>query len=271
MRYVRQLVVFNLISYCFAFLIAMLGQTGDIGGYTMKEMSAKYESGITPAAFTFSVWTLIYVALFVMLIVHLINAFKKGQEFVTNQEVFQIGISFSINQLAIATWVYTWLNDIPGLSFVLLLIQLFTLYYIARRIQLLSPQRGKLSLFITQLPLSIYYGWITIACLANFAAWLASMGWLGTPAVDLYVSYALLLTASVLGTVVVYFRFNVFYGMVIIWGIYGILMKRFEKADSFYHSLIYVGAFGMILILLAIIHTLVHYSKSRNDTYLSEK
>ncbi|MCL4638878.1 MULTISPECIES: hypothetical protein [Olivibacter] len=271
MRYIRQLAIINFISYCFAFLISMLGQTRDIGGYTMGEMSAKYESGITPAAFTFSIWSVIYTALFLMLIVHLIKAFSEQQQFVTNQEVFQIGFSFSINQLAIATWVYTWLNDIPGLSLVLLLVQLFTLYYMAKRLQLLIPQKGKLSLFITQLPLSIYFGWITIACLANFAAWLVSLGWLANPAVDLYVSYALLLTAAVLGTVTVYFKHNIFYGLIIIWGIYGILMKRFEEADPYFHSLIYVGAFGIILILLAIIRSILNYSNTQKRTFLSRK
>ncbi|MEH6306491.1 hypothetical protein RYH73_12615 [Olivibacter sp. CPCC 100613] len=271
MRYIRQLAVINFISYCFAFLISMLGQTRDIGGYTMREMAAKYESGITPAAFTFSVWCVIYVALFIMLIVHLIKAFSKHQQYVTNQEVFQIGFSFGINQLAIATWVYTWLNDMPGLSFVLLLVQLFTLYYIAKRLQLLAPEKGRFSLFITQLPISIYFGWITIACLANFAAWLVSMGWLSNPAIDLYVSYALLLTASVLGTVIVYFRHNIFYGMVIIWGIYGILIKQFEDADPYYHSLIYVGAFGIVFILLAIIRTVLNYTNKQKNNFLSGK
>ncbi|WP_134089366.1 hypothetical protein [Olivibacter sp. XZL3] len=260
MRYIKQLAVINFVSYCFAFLISMLGQTGDVGGYTMAEMAAKYKSGITPAAFTFSIWTLIYIALFVMLVVHLVKAFTKSQQYITNQEVFLIGLSFSANQFAIATWVYTWLNDMPGLSFALLIVQLFTLYYIARRLRLLSPEKGKLSLFVTQLPLSIYFGWITIACLANFAAWLVSMGWLANPAADLYLCYALLLTAGALGAVIVYFRHNVFYGIVVIWGIYGIVMGRFEEQDAYYHSLVYVGAFGIITILLAIIRTLRNYS-----------
>ena len=271
MQYIKQLAILNVITYFFAFLISMLGQTGVVGSYTMAEISMKYESGITPADFTFSIWSVIYVGLFVMVGFHLIQAFRKSENYITNKEISLIGVVFAVNQLAISLWIYTWLNDMPGISLALLLIQLFTLFVIDRRLQMLNPKKGKVSLFITQLSLSFYFGWITIATLANFAAWLVSLGWLVSGAVDLYVSYALLFTATAVGSVVVYFKHNIFFGLVVIWAIYGIIMKRFAVGDEFFYSLLYLGAFGMIVILLAIIKTVLNYANIKEKPYLNDK
>jgi|GEM_PF-311944 len=271
MSYVKQLAVLNFITFVFAFMISMLGQTNAIGGYDMAEISAKYESGITPAGFTFSIWSIIYLALFVMTIFHLVNAFKKSEDYITNRELKLIGLTFAINQLAISVWVYSWLNDMPGISLALLLVQFFTLYVIDRRLQLLNPKKGKVSLFITQMPISIYFGWITIATLANFAAWLVSLGWLANMTTNLYVSYVLLMIAAAIGVVVVYFKHNIFYGLVVLWAIFGVIMRLFEKSEAFYHSLVYLGAFGMILILLAIIKTAVSYTAIREKPYWEKR
>jgi hypothetical protein len=271
MQYIKQLAILNVVTYIFAFITSMLGQVGVVGSYTMAEISMKYESGITPADFTFSIWSVIYMGLFVMVGFHLIQAFRKSESYITNKEISSIGVVFAVNQLAISLWIYTWLNDMPGVSLALLLIQFFTLYVIDRRLQMLNPKKGKISLFITQLSLSFYFGWITIATLANFAAWLVSLGWLVSDAVDLYVSYALLFTAVTVGSVVVYFKHNIFFGLVVIWAIYGVIMKRFALGDEFFYSLIYLGAFGMIIVLLAIIKTVLNYANIKEKPYLNDK
>lgn len=271
MTYVKQVAGINLIAFIGAFLIAMLGQTDVIGVYNMAEISAKYESGITPANFTFSIWSVIYLALCVMTTFHFVQAFKQREDYVTNRELKLIGVLFAANQFVISIWVYTWLNDMPGVSLALLLVQFFTLYVIDKRLRMLNPKKGKISLFITQLPLSIYFAWITVATLANFAAWLVSLGWLVDPSVNLYVSYVLLMVAAMIGVVVVYFKHNIFYGLVMIWAVYGIIMKVMEKGEGHYHSLVYLGAFGIILILLAIIKTAIAYPSIQDKPYREER
>lgn len=74
-----------------------------------------------------------------------------------------------------------------------------------------------------------------------------------------------------IATVVVYFKHNIFYGLVIIWAVYGIIMKVMEKGDAYYHSLVYLGAFGIILILLAVIKTAVTYSTIQEKPYREER
>jgi len=271
MSYVKQLTLLNAITFLFAFLLSMLSQTSVLGWYQMADISAKYASGITPASFTFSIWSVIYLALFMMVCYHAVQAFRKKENYITNQEVLLMGRLFAVNQLAISLWIYTWLNDMPGISLLLLLVQLYTLYLIDRRLHLLNPRKGKVSLFITQMPMSLYFGWITIATLANFAAWLASLGWLAHIQVDLYVSYALLFVAVVIGAITVYFKHNIFYGLVVLWAIYGIMMRHFDAGDEAFQSLIYLGVFGMVIILLTIIKTATVYASLKEKPFRPKK
>lgn len=267
MQYHQQLAVVNLITYSVAFLISMLGQVRIVGDYNMAEISAKYETGITPASFTFSIWGIIYTLLFIMLIVHLVQAFRKPAQDVISREIIIIGPLFIVNQIAIAVWVYTWLNDMPGISLLLLGVQFYTLFIIHRRLNTLNPKTGKLSLFVTQLPLSIYFGWISIALLANFASWLSSLGWLTNPAVNLYLSGVLLISAGVVGVLVVYFKHNIFYSLVIIWATYGIISKRIDDENVLFDSLIYIGIIVIVVNLLGIIKTTLAFNNIREKPY----
>lgn len=271
MSYLKQLTVFNVATFIFAFTLSMLSQTSVLGWYQMADIAAKYASGITPAPFTFSIWSVIYLTLFIMVCYHVIQAFRKRDDYITNQEVLLMGRLFAANQLAISLWIYTWLNDMPGISLLLIFVQLYTLYLIDRRLHLLNPRKGHISLFITQMPLSLYFGWITVATLANFAAWLSSLGWLAHLQVDLYVSYALLFVAIAIGAVTVYFKHNIFYGLAVLWAIYGIIMRHFDAGDEAFQSLIYLGVFGMVIILLTIIKTAMVYTLVKEKPFRPKK
>lgn len=271
MKLHRQIALINLLTFLSAFLVSMLGQTDILGDYYMSEISAKYGTGITPAAFTFSIWSLLYTSLFVMVIGHLYLAYKKPENYIINRELQIIGPVFAINQLAIGLWVYLWLNDYIGLSLVLILVQLYTLYVISQRLSLLNPKLGKVSLFLTQLPLSLYFGWITIATLANFAAWISSLGWLAETHLDVYLSYVLLLVAIAVGAVTIYFRHNIFYGLVFIWALYGIAMHRLEIGDPRYGNITYLSLFGIVVLLLLIIRTVIRFKKIEEKPYRIRK
>lgn len=253
MQYHQQLSILNAATYFVAFLISMLGQFGIVGEFSMQEMSSRYDAALTPSSFTFSIWGLIYTLLAAMVILHLVLAFRRPAVYVTNKELVAMGFFFAVNQLSIGMWTYTWLNDMPGISLLLLMVQFYCLFVIHRRLNTLNPGTGKTSLFITQIPLSIYFGWITIALLANFAAWLSSLGWLAEPAVNLYLSGFLLIAASVIGLIVVWFQHNIFFGMVVIWALFGVIMRHLNDLEDYYDSLWYIGVLALILNLLAVI------------------
>lgn len=271
MKLHQQIALLNLMTFAVAFLISMLGQTDILGQYSMAEISAMHQTGITPASFTFSIWSLIYLSLAVMVIGHLYIAFKKPEDHVINRELQIIGPFFAVNQLAIGLWVYFWLNNYIGISLLLLLVQLYTLYVIGQRLSLLNPKLGKVSLFLTQFPLSIYFGWITIATLANFASWIHSLGWLTDVSTDTYMSYVLVLLAIVIGYLTIYFRHNIFFGIVFIWAFYGIFMKRMELDDPLYSYIVYLCVVGIAIFLLCIIRVALRFKRIEEKPHRHRK
>ncbi|WP_028296909.1 hypothetical protein [Olivibacter sitiensis] len=271
MKLHQQIAILNLIAFAAAFLFSMLGQTDIVGQYSMAEISAMHETAITPAGFTFSIWALLYLALAVMTVGHVLIAFRKPENYVVNRELEIMGPLFATNQAAIALWVYFWLNNYVGISLVLILVQLLSLYGIGQRLRLLNPKLGKTSLFLTQFPLSMYFAWITIATLANFAAWIHSLGWLASVSADVYMGYILLLVAIAVGFSTIYFRHNVFFGLVYIWAFYGIVMKRMQIDDTAYSYIVYLCAVGIAVFLLSIIVVVLRFRNIEAKPYQLRK
>jgi hypothetical protein len=73
-----------------------------------------------------------------------------------------------------------------------------------------------------QAPFSVYFGWITIASIANVAAALVSVGWNGFGLSAETWGILVILIALLITTLVVITRRDVAYGLVIIWALIGI-------------------------------------------------
>ena len=130
-----------------------------LAGRTTKEISDMYPTLFTPAALTFSIWGVIYIAL----IVFSVYSFKK--ELSTKVVVTYI-ISACLNML----WIVLWHNLRIVSSVVIMLGLLGSLIYLYRNI------RSEVSYF--KVPISLYLGWITVATVANIAVLLFSKNWM---------------------------------------------------------------------------------------------
>ena len=71
-------------------------------------------------------------------------------------------------------------------------------------------------------PFSVYFGWITIASIANVAAALVSVGWNGLGLSEETWGILVILIALLITTLVVITRRDVAYGLVIVWALIGI-------------------------------------------------
>ena len=132
---------------------------GGIGGIGQKEISDKYFTLITPASFTFSIWTLIYIT---SIIVAIFIAMKK-----IKVDLYQ-KLLFSWILLISSVWLIPWQLDMIGPSFwVILILFFFTLEFFIK-----SRKESFLLCFISEL----FMGWILVATVANLAVFLTSTG-----------------------------------------------------------------------------------------------
>lgn len=77
-----------------------------------------------------------------------------------------------------------------------------------------------------RLPFSIYFGWITVATVANITVWLVSINWSGFGLAEPLWAVAIIAIAAAIGTLTMLKNRDVAYGVVLIWAFIGILTKH---------------------------------------------
>jgi hypothetical protein len=249
MKKTRILAVLNALCFLVHLVPAQLSQLRLFHGKTIGEVSDTYPTLFTPAGITFAIWGLIYLALAVFCMYHLVQAFRAGADHPANADLGRMGYLFILNNLATGAWTIAWLYEWLLVSVALMLVQLVTLVLLHLRLGIYDPARSPASRWCTQFPLSIYFGWICIATIANISATLAGLGWdgLGLPAAGWTV--LLLAGATFLTVFLVLRRRNPWVGLVSAWAFYGIVLKHQQLAAG--SGILLMAWIGMATVLLA--------------------
>lgn len=258
------LALFNLLAFIFHLTVSTLVQMGMFSDSNMAAMSAKYDTVFTPAGITFSIWGLIYLALIVFCLHHLILAFTKTSANYTNLITNKLGILFIVNNIATGFWLLAFLNEYLLFSVVLMIIQLITLIVIHIRLNASSIEPSITSQIQTHFPLSIYFGWISIATIANISAYLKSINWTGGLSESLWV-IILIAVATLLALFMILVRKNITFGLVVLWALYGIVLKR-QQINPIEFEAVIRSAFGaFILIFIGLIIRLTKIIKPAKE------
>lgn len=229
----------------------------------MATVSAKYDTVFTPAGITFAIWGIIYIALFGFCIYHLFQAFTQHADQRVNQDVKKMGWLFVINNLAVTFWVFAWLNEWLLPSLILMIIQLLSLLFIHIRLDIYNPRRALLGKIFSQIPLSIYFGWIVIATLANTSAYLVSIKWDGWGIAPAYWAVILIGGASLITLFMVFVRRNVTFALVVMWALYGIILKRQKIDAQTYEQVIQAAWTAFIVLGISVIVQFINNLRSR--------
>ena len=141
-----------------------------ISGMTQADISAKYPTPITPAGFTFSIWSLIYLSWII-----------GGIYFIRNQKDKHLRkghIAFLIAQVLTWIWLIPWGFEWMWTAFFVMLIILVTLWY--------SYFHSKKESSIQRWSIELTMGWIHIATFANLAVLLRSLWIMNWTSWDLF-------------------------------------------------------------------------------------
>lgn len=234
--------IFAAVFYVAMIVVNFLANGLPINNRSTGEISDAYFNLFAPAGITFSIWGLIYL----LLGGYVIYQFKK-----TTQE--REGLLKKINFLFIATslanilWIFSWHYDYIGLSVVLMLALLTLLIQIANLLRSEQFTSGE-KLFI-KTPFSVYFGWITVATIANITVFLVSVGWKGFGIADFIWTSVILFVGALIGIARLHKDKNIAYGLVLIWAYLGILFKHISASgfDGKYPSVIVTVSLCLIL------------------------
>ncbi len=151
--------------------VNFLGGTGRINNLSQGDVSDMYNTLLTPAGFTFSIWSVIYGLLFISLIMmvirHEVAYFKEVIEAITPL----LWVSFIANMIWIVLFSYLQI----GLSTLFIFVYLFSLVFILKKLRGLNTQRQ----WLLPLTFGLNTGWLFIASVVNVSAFLVKIEWNG--------------------------------------------------------------------------------------------
>ncbi len=248
----RTLAILNTVAFGFHVLLAYLAQTKRLSSSDVGEISAEYNSVFSPAGLTFAIWGLIYFSLTAFCVYHLLKAFRNDPAHQANYDTKSIGWLFIINNLATGFWLMAWVNEKLLVSVGLILVQLISLILISIRAHISNPDRHIFSKLFTQFPLSIYFGWISVATIANISAYLVSVNRTGFGIEENYWAIILIGAVALISLFIILVRRDFFFGLVVLWALYGILLKRQDVDEIQFANVINAARAAFIVVLIAL-------------------
>jgi hypothetical protein len=119
---------------------------------------------------------------------------------------------------------------------------------------------------LIRLPFSIYFGWITVATVANVVTFLVSVSWDRFGIAEYLWADIIILVAALIGAAAIIFYKDIAYGLVIIWAYIGIALKHLspEGFDGEYLSVIITVFVSIILLIAAQVLLVQIFLKEKN-------
>lgn len=220
-----------------------------LNGRRTGDVSDAYPSLFTPAGVTFSVWGVIYLLLGGHVLYQL-GLFRDRPDTAADTALLnRVGLLFSLSSVINTAWIFTWHYDLIPLSAVLLVAILICLALIVTTVGKAHPT-GRRRWFIG-VPFSVYFGWSTVAVVANITVLLVYWRWDGFGIPESTWAAIMILVAMAIGTVTMVRNRDVAYGLVLIWAYLGILLRQTSDLASRYPAVIAAVAVSLTVFLAA--------------------
>jgi hypothetical protein len=236
--------IFAGVAYVAMIAVNFLANGLPINGRSTGSISDAYPNLFAPAGPAFSIWGLIYILLGGYVLYQFLNKNKK-----TEAMIKRINPLFIMTSLANISWIFAWHYDFIGLSVLIMATLLILLIKIADILRV--EKFTSLEKLLIWAPFSIYFGWITVASIANITVFLVSIGWNGFGIADFIWTSIILLIGALIGILRMNKDKNIAYGLVLVWAYSWILFKHLsiESFGGQYNSIIITVILCLVLLL----------------------
>jgi benzodiazapine receptor len=231
----------NVAAFVVTILVNALATTAVLNGKSTAEISDLYETLVTPAGYVFSIWSVIYILLFVFIV---FQALPSQKEKAFQKEV---GVLFVLSSVFNVVWIFLWQYEYITLSVLPMFALLATLIATYLRLNIGKSTVSLREKLTVHLPFSVYLGWITVATIADIAAALVSINWDGLGLSDVTWAVLVIVIALIITLLVTFTRRDIAYGLVLIWALVGIAVKQ-----SGYQNVVTTAEASAIIIAVAL-------------------
>lgn len=226
---------------------------------SINDVSDSYATFLTPAGYAFSIWSVIYALLIVFVVYQARDLFRPRKENVLPQKV---GPFFIVASVCNGLWTYVFVNDLIGLSVVILLTLTVSLYILLYRLRIAIDNPPFSVIFCVWWPLLLYTGWVTIASIVNVASWFDSLGLV----INAVAASGVIVIAGAILAGLLYKRNVRELLLACSWGIAGIGLNQGESSDG---KIVAFTAFATVSVLLVLIAIHGYMNRQSSPLYKS--
>ncbi|HOD92935.1 MAG TPA: tryptophan-rich sensory protein [Clostridia bacterium] len=247
------------VSFVVMVIINAIANIIPINNITTGEVSDSYPNLFAPSGVTFSIWGVIYLLL-TLYCLYQFGIFQK-KAVLDTPLYYRVGTLFIISSVTNAAWIFAWHYKALELSLVLMLIILISLILI-NSVLVKADLTVKDKTFL-RLPFSIYYGWITVATIANVTAYLVEAGWDRFGLSEVFWTIAIITSGLLIGGFTAIINKDIPYILVFIWAYTGIIIKHISVLgfNSAYPSVIIAASVAITLLIVETVYIVIKIRK----------
>ena len=202
-----------------AITVNILANALPINGMNTGEISDSFNVYFVPAGYVFAIWGVIYIG---MLLFAFYQASPKQQD---NPRLARVGWWVVLGNLANTAWIFFWHHLLFGWTLVVMLILLASLLFTYEGLRKDNDDATRAEFWLASVPYSIYLGWISVATIANVTDVLDYFNWGGFGIAPETWMLVILAVVAALAWAMSIRRQDVAYLAVLVWAIYGIIVK----------------------------------------------
>ena len=205
-----------LASFVFVLVMNSVATALPLNGLSVGGVSDRYTTLFATIDFTFGIWGLIYLGL---------TIYSFTQLFQDNEVITKITPWFIAANIFNGTWIIAWRLELLWLSSLILIGLLICLYKINK---VTTAKKTTFEQTVSvRLPFEIYFGWVSVATIANISSFLVQQGFQ-----DGYLLSAeswtivILVVATLIGTATALVNSSPAYSLVLVWAFFGIYSRH---------------------------------------------
>jgi len=258
----RVLSILNLTSVILVIAINYISQALRVNETTIGEVSNKYYNLFTPASYAFAIWGLIFIGLIAYGIYQVKMAYSDEKTF---DLIEKTGVWFILANLFNCAWVFAFSFDLTGLSVLIMLGILISLLQIIRKTGMNIKSVSRSTALFGWLPIGIYCGWIAVATIANFAAYLSKLSWDGAFLSEQQWTVFMMGIATLVNIFMIWKRNMREFAFVGVWALFAIYVRHNESIEPLANMAL---TCSIILGLVVIFHFI---QTRKSNSFLSSK
>jgi hypothetical protein len=161
----------NLLFLPAVLVVNGLAAAGTLSGASIGDLANRHPSWFLPADWTFSIWSLIYLALGAF-VVHQVRPSRREDPVLEALGPWWM-VSCALNMAWIVAFSFRWF----GTALLVMVALLATLVAVRKRIEPRGLAADRATRLFVVYPFRLYLAWISLAVVANTFHWLSSAGW----------------------------------------------------------------------------------------------